>query len=316
MSKVHVIVTLMICMSFTGCISVEDLDEDPTLRESFEAWIDAIEAGDWRKYCSYLLLEDEHEVVRFANSTELDDCEENFGNEYDDAKMVVSNYTEKKLDYKVENSTGVVKGGFVYAVNFTVEECVKEDGDEDWDCDDPQEVSINWGSLNGRWGLWYGIHVEEQESAPIATFFVTEDSSGVYHIEVVKVSKQEDLASFSFFLKDENGYTYVGGSNGFGEIAMQMIDGEAHGINEKYSGVNDELYDRRSNVSNDDGSEFPVHFIDYEDNGENGYGKLSAGDKFEVYGQGNGANGPAEEGWRLDIQYDPTGDISASAKLQ
>jgi hypothetical protein len=42
---------------------------------------------------------------------------------------------------------------------------------------------------------------------------------------------------------------------------------------------------------------------------------LSAGDKFMVYGQGNSANGPAEDNWRLDIQYDASGDIVGSAKM-
>ena len=36
---------------------------------------------------------------------------------------------------------------------------------------------------------------------------------------------------------------------------------------------------------------------------------------FLIAGMGNSANGPAEDGWRLDIQYDLTGDIMGSAKL-
>ena len=42
---------------------------------------------------------------------------------------------------------------------------------------------------------------------------------------------------------------------------------------------------------------------------------LSAGDQFLVYGSGNAANGPASDGWRLEIQYDPSGDIIGSAKM-
>ena len=51
--------------------------------------------------------------------------------------------------------------------------------------------------------VWAASFLEQGESAPIATFFVSEDSSGVYPREVIKVSKQEDLLGFSFFLKDE-----------------------------------------------------------------------------------------------------------------
>ncbi len=53
--------------------------------------------------------------------------------------------------------------------------------------------------------VWAASFLEQGESAPIATFFVQEDSDGIYHVDVIKVSKQEDLAGFSFFLKDTSG---------------------------------------------------------------------------------------------------------------
>ena len=157
--------------------------------------------------------------------------------------------------------------------------------------------------------VWAASFLEQGESAPIATFFVEESSSGVYHVEVIKVSKQEDLAGFSYFLKDDTGSTYVGG-NGFGEIAMQIVGGEEHGIDTSYTGDDDQLKSRATNVSDDDGSEYPVHFSDNDrDN------KLSAGDQFMVYGMGNSANGPAADNWKLDIQFDASGDIIGTAKL-
>ena len=153
--------------------------------------------------------------------------------------------------------------------------------------------------------------MEEGESAPVATFNVEESSSGAYHVKVVKVSKQEDLAGFSFFLKDTSGSTYVGEGLGFGEIAMQVIAGEEHGINMAYDGDDEQLTSRATNVSDDDGTDFPVHFNDNDRDG-----KLSAGDRFHVYGHASGkSNGPAADNWRLDIQYDPTGDIVGSAKM-
>tara|TARA_B100000579_G_scaffold22258_1_gene15660 strand:- start:2907 stop:3482 length:576 start_codon:yes stop_codon:yes gene_type:complete len=157
--------------------------------------------------------------------------------------------------------------------------------------------------------VWAASFLEQGESAPIATFFVEESSSGVYHVEVIKVSKQEDLAGFSYFLKDDTGSTYVGG-NGFGEIAMQIVGGEEHGIDTSYTGDDTQLASRSGNVSDDDGSEYPVHFSDNDrDN------KLSAGDQFMVYGMGNSANGPAADNWKLDIQFDASGDIIGTAKL-
>ena len=162
--------------------------------------------------------------------------------------------------------------------------------------------------------VWAASFLEQGESAPIATFFVEESSSGVYHVEVIKVSKQEDLAGFSYFLKDETGSTHVGG-NGFGEIAMQIVGGQEHGIDTSYSDSCDDncdpqLESRASNVSGDDGSDYPVHFSDNDRDG-----KLSAGDQFMVYGLGNSANGPADDNWKLDIQFDASGDIIGSARM-
>ena len=158
--------------------------------------------------------------------------------------------------------------------------------------------------------VWAASFLEQGESAPIATFFVQEGSDGVYHVDVIKVSKQEDLAGFSFYLKDETGSTYVGGGHGFGEIAMQIVGGEEHGIDTAYNGGDVQLENRRDNVSADDGEDFPVSFNDNDRDG-----KLSAGDQFMVYGNGNAANGPAADNWRLDIQFDASGDIIGSAKM-
>ena len=151
--------------------------------------------------------------------------------------------------------------------------------------------------------VWAASFLEQGESAPIATFTVETSSGGEYYIKVIKVSKQEDLAGFSYFLKDDTGSTYVGG-NGFGEIALQMIAGEEHGVERTYSGDDAQLESRANNVTNDDGSGFPVQFNDNDRDG-----KLSAGDQFTVKGTGNNANGPAQSGWKLDIQFDASGDI-------
>ena len=155
--------------------------------------------------------------------------------------------------------------------------------------------------------VWAASFLEQGESAPIATFFVSQDSANVYHVEVIKVSKQEDLLGFSYFLKDGSGSTFVGG-NGFGEVAMQFQGGEEMGIDMTYNGDDEALERRAANVSNDDGSMFPVRFSDNDRDGT-----LSAGDQFMVYGTGH--NGPADDDWKLDVKFDLTGDIIGSARL-
>ena len=139
-----------------------------------------------------------------------------------------------------------------------------------------------------------------------ASLFWSQDSAGVYYVDVVTVGRQVDLEDFSFFLKRPDGSVYVGG-NGFGELAMQFQGGEEMGIDTAYNGDDEILQSRATNISNDDGSEYPVKFSDNDRDG-----KLSAGDGFTVYGS---ETGPAEEFWKLDIQYDMTGDIIGSANF-
>ena len=158
--------------------------------------------------------------------------------------------------------------------------------------------------------VWAASFLEEGESAPIATIFVEKNSGGSWNAQIIKISKHEDLTGFSYFLKNSEGTTYIGG-NGFGEVAMQKINGELHGIDISYNGGDNELQQRADNVNNDDGSDYPVHFSDNDRDG-----MLSAGDQFEIYGQGSSANGPAQNGWTLDIQFDPSGDIIGRATLQ
>ena len=91
---------------------------------------------------------------------------------------------------------------------------------------------------------------------------------------------------------------------------MQNISGELHGIETYDDGDDDGLKDRATNIGNDNGTVWPVHFSDNDMDG-----MLSSGDQFLIYGSGTGANGPANDGWRLDIQYDASGEIIGSAKM-
>jgi len=315
-SKAYVIVTLMICMAFTGCIE-DDVEEDSaTLKDSVYDVFDWGNTQNWKKWCSYILFTEEDNEIILANNTELNECEAEYENDFttgeNESKNTVSNYTEENLDYRAANNSG-----FVYSVSVTIETCERPDEFEPWDCivnfGVDIEIEMLWVEVGGQWVWWnnWWSFLEQGESAPIATFFVDEGSDGIYYVDVIKVSKQEDLAGFSFYLKDETGSTYVGQGHGFGEIAMQIIGGEEHGIDMSYDGDDDQLKNRASSVSNDDGSEYPVHFNDTDADG-----KLSEGDQFKVYGSGDSANGPASDNWRLVIQFDSTGDIVGSATMQ
>jgi hypothetical protein len=308
MSKVYLLIICLLASSFAGCLDSDDLTEEnssSSLEKAFNDLVNSINTSDFRTYCKYIAYtyDDTTNEVILSNNTVLDECaeerEEELNYEY---KLTISNYIEEKLDYKAANNSG-----FVYSVDFTVEECAKED--DGWDCDDPNDESILWVKVGGQWLYWQDSFLEQSEGAPIATFFVEEGSDGIYYVDVIKVSKQEDLAGFSYFLKDTTGSTYVGG-NGFGEIAMQMINGNEYGIDASYDGNDTQLRNRATNVSDDDGSAYPVHF---EDNDRDGM--LSSGDQFRVYGNGTETNGPAEDNWRLEVQFDSSGDIIASARM-
>ena len=158
--------------------------------------------------------------------------------------------------------------------------------------------------------VWAASFLEQGESAPIATFFVSQDSANIYHVEVIKVSRQAPLEDFSFFLRDPSGSTYVAGSNGFGKVGMLWMGGEEQGIDMTYNGGDPALENRADNISSDDGSMFPVHFSDNDRDG-----MLSAGDQFLVYGSSSSFAGPAEDGWKLDIMFDLTTNIIGSARL-
>lgn len=309
-------VALMICMSFTGCILEDDDDDDnsPSLRESVNDFISSLNTQNWSKWCSYFL----DYQANFMNHTEMkeyiDEMESDYAYMEDSGligiKTTIDNYDAERLDYKASEDSG-----YVYSVSMSVEQCFtfstenNSTTDTEEDCEYFDEEGMLWAKVDRKWGWGETGFEGYHEGAPIATFFVQEDSNGVYHVDVIKVSKQEELAKFSYWLKDEDGEAYLGG-NGFGEIAMQNITGELKGIDQTYSGDEADLQARAEAVDADDGSEYPVHFADNDRDG-----KLSAGDRFHVYGTGNAANGPASDNWRLEIQYDPTVDIIGSAKL-
>ena len=81
------------------------------------------------------------------------------------------------------------------------------------------------------------------------------------------------------------------------------------------SDFKDNMVNQSSNVSKDNGTLFPVHFVNSIDNslGENysdgpaciSKSYLSKGDKIVVYGSGSEADGPASGGWTLRLTFFP-----------
>ena len=133
MSKAYVIVTLMICMAFTGCIE-DDVEEDSaTLKDSVYDVFDWGNTQNWKKWCSYILFTEEDNEIILANNTELNECEAEYENDFttgeNESKNTVSNYTEENLDYRAANNSG-----FIYSVSVTIETCERPDEFEPWDC--------------------------------------------------------------------------------------------------------------------------------------------------------------------------------------
>ena len=311
MNKAYLLVICLLAASFTGCIEEElenATEEDSELKKAIYAVLGDLENGNWESFCkmfAFVVEEDNGEyIVTLGNEAQIKECVEDIELDKMQAKYTINDYKEKETDEKVASNSGPI-----YEVTMDMETCVKYDSAESWDCETEKDISY-FTKVSGQWiditDEWLEASLEQGESAPIATFFVEQDSTNVYHVTVVKVSRQENLEDFSFYLKNENGNTYVAG-NGFGEIAMQIIDGKEHGIDATYQGDDQQLKSRADAISDDDGSDFPVHFSDNDRDG-----KLSAGDQFLVYGP---EAGPVEAGWKLDVQYNPSGDIIGSAKL-
>jgi hypothetical protein len=318
MSKAYLFAMFLLAASFTGCIGGDDLEELPTEEEEI---IEPVGVDDNAGM----------PVVEFIGIADEDGVVYLIGSYYDDGYIlsysIESTNPSEDDDYGdycaygpglyLKDGNSTIEAEYdCYPIyrSFFIEICydlehVDQTITAKIEDNDGNKASAEYELVEDDFDACEDEEDYYGEVAPIATFFVEKDSSGVYHISVIQVSEQKDLTGFSFFLKDETGSTYVGG-NGFGEIAMQMIAGEEYGIDMAYDGYDDQLKSRATNVSNDDGTDYPVHFSDNDRDD-----KLSAGDQFLVYGEGNGANGPAADGWKLEIQFDASGDIVGTAQF-
>ena len=334
MSKAYLFAMFLLAASFTGCIGGEDLEEITTEEEtldpigednmtSLRKEIDDLKATikSYEKPKVYFMMDDDNDPLF---------CDEEYGYSCNliakpyDVNGVIESYKWESSESNFEDQDSHLSGECYWTMSDNGE-CLSLYNFIYLDvCDiygGSQTLTLTVFDNDGNSASASYDYVESEDLCgppeppePMINFIVETSSSGEYYITVVKVTNQEDLTNFSFFLKDETGSTYVGG-NGFGEIAMQMLWNEEHGIDKSYSdncddNCDSQLESRAANISADDGTYFPVHFNDNDRDG-----KLSAGDRFTVYGTGNSANGPAQDGWKLDIQHDPSGNIIGSGEI-
>jgi len=168
-SKAYVIVTLMICMSFIGCIEDDEEKDSATLKDSVYEFFDRGNTQNWRKWCSYILYTVEDNEIVLANNTELNECETEIENvsgiengSESEYKYTISNYTEENLDYRATNNSG-----FVYSVSVTLEACERSDEFEPWDCDVPLDWNnVLWVEVGGQWVWWERLTFSDTDSSP------------------------------------------------------------------------------------------------------------------------------------------------------
>tara|TARA_B100000686_G_scaffold236589_1_gene244556 strand:- start:752 stop:1681 length:930 start_codon:yes stop_codon:yes gene_type:complete len=296
MSKAYLFAVMLLVTPFTGCI-IEPVDDTPSLRsavDNYYTFFSSTKDHDWEDFCENLLNPD----GTYYNDSSLEECtetlelnEETWKLEKGEYKTVITNYTEKEQ---------IGYNGPVYDVDVDEDFCFRLNSTDSWECEPDGTFQMTWALIDGKWSVaQQGLDEYGDGPTPSVSMFSSKTSEEIYYLEIIKVSRESALTNYNFFLKDDAGATY-GGSNGFGEVAMQNMSGELHGINCRYGGDDGGLIDRRSDVCNDDGAKFPVRFYD------NDYdGKLTSGDQFQIFGNltGGWTEGPAKDDWGFDLRW-------------
>ena len=129
------------------------------------------------------------------------------------------------------------------------------------------------------------------------------DDTGIYVSEVLEMDRGEmyqcssdnkvRLSSLEIYLMDNEGFT--------------NSTWDLWSLQDNYAGNIEETVNLSSEIANDNGTIYPIHFESSDLNSSsNPY--LSVGDKIKVYGSGTEANGPAENGWYMRIKTIIWGD--------
>jgi len=287
--------------------AVEEVDDTPSLRSAVDKFYGYLWSNitDYEGYCGMFIESD----GEFLNSSAKEECVDEW-----------KRYTEVWHDVQFEwnktyrNYTEMEVMGFKGVVReVTVDEtfCEKYNTTE-WYCEEDDE-SMLWALVDGKWGFAENELRDYCKSAGMSiterfednqvfqcerieanlTYPTNKTSDGYYVIEVIAISERQNLSSYSWYLLDNMGNTYD--------------NGNVYGINMNYSGDDEVLQNRSINISNDDGSEFPVHFLDNDLDG-----MLSPGDQFHFYDTDYdryGRTRTLDDGYQFRLKLNITGDV-------
>jgi len=289
----------------------EEVDDTPSLRSAVDKFYGYLWSNitDYEGYCGMFIESD----GKFLNSSAKEECVDEwkmYTEYWHDVQFewnkTYRNYTEMEvMDFK-----GVVR-------EVTVDEtfCEKYNTTE-WYCEEAYFRMI-WALVDGKWGFAEnelrdycksaGMSITErfednevfqceriEANVTLPVDKISDGYSGHYIIEVIAISEQHNLSSYTWYLLDNMGNTYDGG--------------KVYGINMNYSGDDEVLQNRSINISNDNGGwRFPAHFLDNDLDG-----MLSAGDQFLLYDTDYDRYGQTrtlEDGYQFRLKLDITGDV-------
>ncbi len=147
------------------------------------------------------------------------------------------------------------------------------------------------------------------------------DGTGIYVSEVLEMNRGEmDQCSADNKLAIQSLDIYLMDNQGLTAWPPSDVTGNLWSLQDNYAGNWEEKVNWSTEIANDNGTEFPIHFENQMDNDFEKYGEsaptwqevvredelyLSVGDKIKVYGSGSEANGPAESDWSIIIKWSP-----------
>ena len=144
------------------------------------------------------------------------------------------------------------------------------------------------------------------------------DGTGIYVSEVLEMNRGEmDQCSADNKLAIKSLEIYLMDNQGLTAWPPSDVTETLWSLQDNYAGNWEEKVNWSTEIANDNGTEFPIHFEnqiddDFEKYGDGKLGEdelyLSVGDKIKVYGSGSEADGPAGSDWSVRIKFTPTDD--------
>ena len=158
---------------------------------------------------------------------------------------------------------------------------------------------------------WHIGPEDNSTTSPTITLseFEQEDGTGIYITHVLEVTDGTG---------SDGKWDYAASKTEWGKFTVQLIDNEGltyhdhmgSRLIDNYSGNQTGAINQSTQISNDNGTEFPIHIQNhmgpyeyYNYTPDRDILLLSPGDMIKIYGSGSDADGPAREGWPLRIKY-------------